>query len=80
MELAVTTPYGYCVKGYRYIFGEGKFELSSAGGELFAIYLEPTHEGQEPFACISLSAGLYLFYLEDMAKHKFLTPVYKEQA
>ena len=76
----MTIPYGHCVKGYRYIFGEGKFELSSAVGELFAIYLEPTHEGQEPFACINPSAGLYLFYPEDMKKHKFLTPVYKEQA
>jgi hypothetical protein len=75
----MTGPYGYCVKGYRYIFGEGKFELSSAGDKLFAIYLEKTHEGQEPFACISLDAGLYLFHLEDMAKHN-LTPVYKEQA
>jgi len=73
----MTTPYGYCMKGYRYIFGGGKFELSSAGGELFAIYLEPTHEGQEPFACISLDAGLYLFHIEDMAKHN-LIPVYKE--
>jgi len=74
----MTEPYGYCMKGYRYIFGEGKFELSSARGELYAIYLGPTHEGQKPFACISLDAGLYVFYLEDMAKHN-LTPVYKEQ-
>jgi hypothetical protein len=75
----MTGPYGYCVKGYRFIFGEGKFELSSAVGELFAIYLEPQYEGQEPFACINPEAGLYLFHPEDMKKHD-LTPVYKEQA
>ena len=75
----MTEPYGYCMQGYRFIFGEGKFELSSANGKLFAIYLEPTYEGQEPFACISPSSGLYLFYLDDLTKHN-LALVYKEKA
>jgi len=67
------------MQGYRYIFGKGKFELSSAVGGLYPIYLEPTHEGQEPFACIDADAGLYLFYLEDIKRTYYqLTPVYKE--
>ena len=71
------TPYGHCMEGYAYIFGEGKFEPGSASGDLYAIYLEPTHEGQEPFACIDPSAGLNLYPLEHMKTYK-LTPVYKE--
>ena len=78
----MTEPYGYYMKGYRCIFGEGKFELSSARGVLTEIHLAPTHKGQEPFACINPSAGLYLFYPESMKEHHFLAPVYvgKEKA
>jgi hypothetical protein len=66
------------MEGLAYIFGEGKFELSSAGGKLFAIYLEPTYEGQKPFACIDPSVGLNLCQLEHMEKYN-LIPVYKEK-
>jgi hypothetical protein len=73
----MTEPYGHCIEGAGYIFGEGKFERSSASGKLFAIYLEPTYEGQEPFACIDPSAGLNLYQLEHREKYN-LIPVYKE--
>lgn len=73
------TPVGYWDKEFRFIYGPGdkNFMMSSAPSSLTPFYLTPQFEGQEPFAVISPSPGVFLFYKSDLKDYPDFLPVYE---
>ena len=62
------TPYGYINKQYRFVFGPGNFEISSARGPLTPIYLEPQYSEQEPWAGVVPDIGIFYFYRKNIGQ------------